>query len=374
MRTALKATAMRKLQVLLASLVLLLSGCHSDRPATAPALPGNLATFTAGPSGVLPGRGWDGVVEAVRRADLAAQTAGRVTSVNVDVNARVRAGDVLVRITAVEQDAGASAARAQLRAAEASAAESEQNYRRFAALSGGQYVSKAQVDQARAIRDSAVAARNAAAANLEQAMQQASYTVVRAPFDGVVARRDVEPGETVAPGKPLVGVYAPDALRIEVAVPQTRAEAIRSDPAARVLLADGRSVVPAEVVVFPAADAASHSVNVRVKLPLLDVPPAPGTTAKVIFAADSASDGKDGQAPVSLRIPASSIAQRGELSAVYVVVDGRLLLRQLRLGAREGDSVEVLSGLQAGDVVARDPVAATQVIATQRKAARATGD
>src|SRR5690606_29364913 len=138
------------------------------------------------------------------------------------------------------QDAGANAARAQLRAAEASAAEAEQNYRRYAALADGQYVSKAQIDQARAARDSAVAARNAAAAMLAQAMQQAAYTVVRAPFDGVVARRDVEPGETVAPGRPLVSVRAPDALRIEVAVPQSRAEAIRRDPQARVRLADGR--------------------------------------------------------------------------------------------------------------------------------------
>ena len=70
----------------------------------------------------------------------------------------------------------------------------------------------------------------------------------------------------------------------------------------------------------------------------------------------------------AVRIPASSITQRGELSAVYVVQDGRLLLRQLRLGARSGDRVEVITGLNAGDVVASDPIAATQAIAQQRKA------
>ena len=98
----------------------------------------------------------------------------------------------------------------------------------------------------------------------------------------------------------------------------------------------------------------------------LDPPPAPGTTAKVVFDAD-AQGGTAGNAP--LRIPASAIAQRGELSAVYVKQGDRLLLRQLRLGARVGDSVEVISGLQAGDLVARDPVAATQALAAQRKAA-----
>lgn len=362
---------MRKLRPLLLPVLLTLAACGGEAPVATPALPKDLATFTVAGGDALPGRGWDGVVEAVRRADLAAQTAGRVSTVAVDVNDRVRAGDVLLRITAVEQDAAANAARAQLRAAEASANEAEQNYRRFAALAEAQYVSKAQIDQARAARDSAVAARNAAAAMLAQAAQQSQYTVVRAPFDGVVARRDVEPGETVAPGMPLLAVYAPEALRIEVAIPQTRAEAIRRDPRAQVLLGDGRKLAPSEVTVFPAADPASHSINVRLSLPALEPQPAPGTTAKVVFSADA--QGSAGTT-TGVRIPAASIAQRGELSGVYVVEGGRLLLRQLRLGARSGDAVEVIAGLQAGEVVARDPVAATQAIAAQRRAVEASRD
>ncbi len=367
---------MHLLRPLTLAALLALAACGGTPPAAAPTLPGNLSTFTvARADNALPGRGWDGVIEAVRRADLAAQTSGRISEVAVDVNDRVRAGQVLLRITAVEQDAGANAARAQLAAAQATAAEAEQNYRRYAALADGQFVSKAQIDSARSARDSAVAARNAAAANLAQASQQSAYTVVRAPFDGVLARRDVEPGETVAPGMPLLSLYAPDALRIEVAVPQTRAEAIRKDSQAQVRLADGRRVVPAEVVVFPAADAASHSVNVRVLLPVLDPQPAPGTTAKVMFAADTASDGSnDGTSPVALRIPFASVAQRGELTGVYVVQDGRLLLRQLRLGDRDGDSVDVIAGLKRGDVVVRDPVAATEAIAAQRRAAEGGRD
>ncbi|HWS78954.1 MAG TPA: efflux RND transporter periplasmic adaptor subunit [Thermomonas sp.] len=344
-------------------LALALAACGSDDPAALPRL-ADVPTFQVAAADGVAGRGWDGVVEAVRRSDLSAQTAGRVTVVEVDVNDRVAAGTVLLRISAVEQDAGANAARAQLRAAQASAVEAEQNHRRFAALAAGQYVSKAQVDQARAARDAAVAARDAAAASVAQAAQQAAYTVVRAPFAGVVATRDVEPGETVAPGQPLMRIYEPRELRIEVAIPQTRAEAIRRDPRARVLLPGGREVTPAEVIVFPAADASSHSVNVRVRLPDLDPLPAPGTTAKVVFDADAARGGDAAASPV--RIPLGAVAQRGELSGVYVRQGERLLLRQLRLGARDGDSVEVISGLQAGDQVARDPVAAMQALAAQR--------
>ncbi len=352
----------------LLALAISLVACGGSEQAVLPPL-GDVETFEVAAANGAPGRGWDGVVEAVRRSDLSAQTAGRVTAVEVDVNDRVAAGAVLLRISAVEQDAGANAARAQLRAAEASAVEAEQHYRRFAALASGQYVSKAQIDQARAARDSAAAARDAARAVVAQAAQQSAYTVVRAPFAGVVASRDVEPGETVAPGKPLMRVYEPRELRIEVAVPQTRAEGIRRDPRARVVLPGGREVVPAEVTVFPAADAASHSVNVRVRLPDLDPPPAPGTTAKVVFDAEPGNAGDTGAR--SVRIPLSAVAQHGELSGAYVQQGDRLLLRQLRLGARLGDSVEVISGLQAGDRVASDPVAAMQALAAQRKQAGA---
>lgn len=362
---------MRSTKALLpAVLALALAACGGEKPAQVPALPAGLATFKVEAGQGLPGRGWDGVVEAVRRADLAAQTAGRVQEVLVDVNQPVKAGQVLLRITAVEQQAGAELARAQLRAAEANAAEAEQTYRRYLALAETQYVSKLQLDQVKAARDAAIAARNAAAAALTQASQQAAYTVVRAPYAGVVARRDVEPGETIAPGMPLMSMYAPDALRIEVAVPQSRADAIRRNPAASVTLGDGRTLTPASVVVFPAADPLSHSVNVRVNLPTLDPPVAPGTTAKVVFAADSVGPA---EAAAAIRIPAASIAQRGELTGVYVVQDGRLLLRQVRLGARVGDQVEIISGLKAGDVVAQDPVAALQALAAQRKAGEGRG-
>ena len=111
---------MRKLRPMLLPALLVLAACGGDGPAKLPALPG-VDTFRVAPATAESGRGWDGVVEAVRRSDLAAQTAGRVTTVVVDVNDRVKQGDVLLRITAVEQDAGASAARAQLRASEASA-------------------------------------------------------------------------------------------------------------------------------------------------------------------------------------------------------------------------------------------------------------
>lgn len=337
-----------------------LPGCSRDNDPRPPVVVDGLATLVvpdADPAGA--GRAWDGVVEAVREATLTAQTSGRVAEVRRDVGDRVAAGELLLRLTAVEQQAGVNAARAQLHAADARALEAESNHRRYLDLAQARYVSQAQLEQMRAARDSAVAARDAARAQLASVGQQAAYTSVTAPYAGVVAGREVEPGESVGVGQPLMRVFAPDALRIEVSIPQSDAALLRADPVATVHLPDGRTVPAAGVTVFPAADAASHAVRVRVDLPALEPAPAPGSTAKVAFPAVAGAGFP--------RIPASAVAVRGELSAVYVLDGSHLVLRQLRLGNAGGDGVDVISGLAPGETIAADPVAARQALVAARR-------
>ena len=343
-----------------------LTACGSAQKSVAlPPLP-PLDTITVQAHDDGAGHAWDGVIEAVQQADLSAQTSGRVAAVAVDVNARVAAGAVLVRLTAVEQQAGTNVARANLRAAEAAATEAQATYARYSALAAKQLVSRLQLDQLRTARDSAIAARDAARAQLAQAGQQADYTVVRAPFAGIISARRVEPGESVAPGQALLSMYAPGALRMQVQVPQSDADAIRASQRASIVLADGRRLDAASVTVFPSADPSSHSVAVRVALPDAKDVPQPGATAKVAFAIS-------GGVP-SLMIPRSARVQRGELSGVYVLDGQRLSLRQVRLGQEIGAQVEVLAGLHDGERIAVDPIAAGQALADQRKAAGKGGD
>lgn len=346
--------------------LLALAACGSE-PAVSDVAPlPALAAVTVQSAQATRGRAWDGVVEAVQQATLTAQTSGRVATVAVDVNDRVEKGQVLLRLSAVEQRAAADAASAQVRAASAAAVEAQANFRRLAALSSGQYVSRAQVDQARAARDSAVAARDAATARLAEVGQQSSYTVVRAPFAGIVSAREVEPGESVVPAQALMALYAPEALRIEVQVPQSDAAAIRGARIARIVLADGRTLEAAQVIVFPVADPDAHSVGVRVLLPQVAEAPQPGITAKVVFPLPGSAG--------AVRIPAGAVLQRGEISGAYVLGPGnRLALRQLRIGQRIGEEVEVVAGLKAGEKVVLDPVAASLALVAQRKAAAGAG-
>lgn len=343
--------------------VMALSACgKKDVPADSPSLP-KLETYTVSTADAEAGRSWDGVVEAVRTAVLSAQTGGRIQAVDVDVNDRVSAGQTLLRLTVVEQQAAVDAARAQLRAAEASAIEAERTYQRFASLVERDYVSRAQFDQTRAARDAANAARDAARAQLSSAGQNADYTTVRAPYAGIVAMRNVEPGETVAPGQALLTMYAPEDLRMEVRVPQSDAEAIRALSTARVHFDNGIAVNARQIVVYPGADPASHSVLVRVLLPRMDTPVSPGTTAKVMFPVTG-----DGQV---LRVPTSAVSRRGELTGVYVLKGNTLGLRQVRLGRVAGTSVDVIAGLRSGEVIVTDPDAALQALLRQREAAGA---
>ncbi|MGC4027933.1 MAG: efflux RND transporter periplasmic adaptor subunit [Steroidobacteraceae bacterium] len=336
-----------------------LAACGSTEPARPAAAIEGLDTLVVRVGDAADGTAWDGVVEAVHQATLSAQTSGRVTQVHHDVNDKVAAGEVLLRLSAVEQQAAVESARAQLRSAEAAAAEAEATYRRYLELSQEHYVSRLQLDQMRTARDAAVAARDAAHAQIASAGQQTAYTTIRAPYAGIVATRDVEPGESVGTGQRLITLFSPDALRIEVSVPQSHADAVRAAPVAQVRFDDGRSVDAARVIVFPAADAATHAVKVRVMLPDVDPVPQPGRTARIVFPAVVGE--------TFPRIPVSALVRRGEVNAAYVLAGGRLSLRQLRLGARSGDEVAVIAGLRPGETVAADPVAAMHALADARK-------
>jgi RND family efflux transporter MFP subunit len=346
------------------ALMTLLAACGGAQESSAVLMPPALETLTVAAGDGVGGIQWDGVVQAVEQATLSAQTSGRVAELAADVDARVARGAVLLRLTSTDQRAAVDAARAQLRAVEAQVADAANRYQRASELVERQLISRDDFDRVKAANDAAVAGRDAARAQLAQAEQQLGYTEVRAPYAGIVSVRHVELGETVAPGQPLFTLYAPGELRLEVQVPQGDADTLRRQAAATVVLMDGREVAAAKVMVYPSADPLAHSTAVRVMLPALTDPPRPGQTAKVRFA------GTGG--PAGIWLPAGAVVQRGELSGCYVVDADGIVLRQLRLGNRTAESVEVIAGLKPGERVARDPVAALQALRERQSGAGAT--
>ena len=279
----------------------------------------------------------EAVVEAIQQATVGAQVPGRVLEVKADAGQVVKKGDVLMRIDARE---AAEAARA----AEAQYANARVNYERTKSLVAQKFMSAAALDKAKADFDAAAANRAAAGASQ-------SHATILAPITGIVARRHAELGDMAMPGTPLFTIYQPGGLRVTASIPQYRLKDMRAVKTARVEFPESGQWVDATAVqVLPTADAATHVSQVRVTLPT--VPEAtPGMFARVHFVTGQAE---------KLTVPASAVLRRGEVAAVYVqAADGRLSLRQLRLGDAVGrGEIEVLAGLATGDQVVTEPVKA----------------
>ncbi|MCP5179177.1 MAG: efflux RND transporter periplasmic adaptor subunit [Pseudomonadales bacterium] len=302
----------------------------------------------------------DGTVEAVNQGTVSAQTSGRVAEVLVDVNDYVPAGTVIVRLTATEQKAGLGQAEAALREAEAALKEVRKRHDRIVDLMARRLVSQQQVDQVAAERD-AVAARVASArAAVDSARQGVRYTEVHAPYAGIVTRRHVEVGETVAPGTLLMSGLSLQYLRVSVDLPQRIVASVRTLNQALVYV-DDKPIPVEKITIFPEANAGSNTFRTRLDLPENAGDLYPGMLVKVGFVVGDTE---------RVLIPASALVERSEITAVYVVGEGdteSLRLRQVRVGHRFGDELEVLAGLRAGEVIATDPVTAVGQLAMRHE-------
>jgi RND family efflux transporter MFP subunit len=308
-----------------------------------------LATFRVESAPVPEERLLDGTVEAVNQSTVSAQTAGRIDAIHFDVNDHVEAGTVILRIRSTEQVAGLTQAQAALKEATARESEAQVRYQRINDMYQRRVVAKATLDEASAARDAAVARLIAARAGLDAAREGVAYTEVRAPYSGVVTQKFVQLGEMVTPGTPLMAGASLDALRVVAEVPQSVIEQVRKVHQA-VVYVDGKRVESTGLTLFPSAEPQTNTFRVRIELPRRVQGLAPGMFVKVGLVT-GATD--------LLLVPRAAIVERSEMRAVYVVApDGRVSLRQVRLGHVRGDQIEILAGLIAGDTIARDPAAA----------------
>lgn len=291
----------------------------------------------------------DAIIESVRQATVSAQIAGQLTQLYVDAGDRVKRGQLLARIDTREADASVASAGAQVARAEAALAQAQVEYDRTRSLVAQNFVSQAALDKAEADLKTARATLEAARAGTTQAVTGRSFAELRAPIDGVVSRRLMELGELATPGRGVVEIHDPAALRAVGTIPQfVLPRTARVERAEVELPSVGKRVKATKVTVLPAADPRLLSTQVRADLPA-DAPAGivPGTAAKVLVPIGRSE---------KLVVPAAAVIRRGELTAVYVLGEGTRQLRQVRLGNRvSDDAVEVLAGLAAGERVAVDP-------------------
>jgi membrane fusion protein, multidrug efflux system len=300
----------------------------------------------------------DGYVEAIRQSAIAAQVPGRVTALMVKAGDAVKSGQVLARIDERAAAQQVAASEAQAAAAQAQLDAARNDYGRSQQLFQKQYISQAAMDQAESRFKSAQAQTRAMLAQAAAASTQTSFHTLSAPYSGIAASVATEMGDMAVPGKPLITIYDPSALRVVATVPERYAGAIKSGSTVKLefpgVTEALRWSVADSVTVLPTYDAATHTVQVRLNMKPGTAHLAPGTFARAHFAI--AGDGGG-----ALTIPLKAVVRRSELHGVYVAdASGKFSLRQVRLGRISGDRVVVLAGLTPGDRVALDPVAASR--------------
>lgn len=299
---------------------------------------------------------FDGVIEAVRQSTVAAQVPGNIVERLVKAGDAVKAGQVMMRIDGRDTQAALEVRQAEVAQAQAQLENARQQWERSQALRAQGFISAAALDSAQAQWKAAQATVAAAQAGRNQAALAKGYTNIVAPFDGLVLSTMAEVGDLAGPGRPVLTLYSPQAMRAVVQVPASQSDALKSAKQVSVETAQGW-VLPAKVVSLPGTDPVSQTVEWRLDLPKEVKGMLPGQTVRVRWTGVDAATGATTSQPIT--VPASAILRRGELNAVYVVRDGRFVLQSVRTGPASGSApVTVWSGIQAGDRIAADAVRA----------------
>lgn len=310
----------------------------------------------------------DATIEALRETRVASQVQGRITALMVKAGDRVQAGQVLVQMDQGAATQQVSASQAQLAQAQAMLLAAKGDLDRATHLYKKEYLSKAALDHAEAQYKAVAAQARALGAQATGSSVQAAYYTVRAPYAGWVSQVDVSVGDMASPGLPMLTMHDPTALRVSAQVPESVMSGLDTSKAASVSLpgaaAGARQQLGVKTTVLPTVDASTHSATVRVDLAPQGDQVVPGQFARVSLPMKVASDAASSTGGGRLMVPSAAVVVRGELTAVYVVSpNGQVRLRQVRVGRVSGAQTEVLAGLQSGEKIAVDPVAAAQATA-----------
>lgn len=234
---------------------------------------------------------------------------------------------------------------AELAKANALNNEAQAQYTRYKELFPKGAISKGAMDEATANAKATEQAVRAAQARVVKATESLKYTVVSAPFSGIVTERLVQLGESISPGQPLLSGFSQHQMRAITHVPQRYINQLKDAPQFRVHLSDGREFTSTDLTIFSFADPVSHSYQVRINLPKDEANLQPGVWAKATF--------KNGERE-KIQLPISALLTMNELSSVYLKQGNEFVLTQVRVTEPVDGEVEVLAGLRSGDKVAVD--------------------
>ena len=310
-----------------------------------------------------------GRIAADQRSEVTADTQGKVVGVMIERGQRVKMGEGVVRLDTRTAALSAREAQAMLASARAQKDLAEQECKRAQSLLDKGAITRSEYDRQTTQCTSALQQVSAAQARTEMISKSVSDGLVRAPFDGMVAEKNVSPGEWVAPGKPLFTLVDDDPLKIELSVPEVAVRTIKLGQKVLITaVAQPDKTYSATVTRIGAEIGRSRSLIVEATV---DKQPEPtpsgamqGSAMRPVEVVRQVADGAElvpgmfaeahvviGQTPRPV-LPADAVAKRGKFWHVFVAVNGELQDRIVQLGQPpEPGKVAIVNGVAKGEKV-----------------------
>jgi RND family efflux transporter MFP subunit len=286
-----------------------------------------------------------GPVTAYEEMQLGVEISGqRVTALLVDVGQWVKQGQVLLQVDHRTLDSELAQADASLRQAQASQELARMNYERSAKLAAQQLISESSLDELRASRINAEAQTSTARAARDAAKLRRDFADLRAPADGLISKRLVQPGQVVSAGTELLRLIRDGRLEWRAELPENQLADVAVGNTVELPYA-GQVVSGRIRAVTPGVDGQTRTGTIYADLP------APGPLKQGIYV-----DGRivTGDGPV-LTIPTAAIVQRDGHNYVFTVNDKQQATRhRVSTGQAVQGRTAILEGLKAGDQVVVD--------------------
>ncbi|MBW6421893.1 efflux RND transporter periplasmic adaptor subunit [Rhizobium sp. XQZ8] len=289
---------------------------------------------------------YSGSVRARTEMNLGFRVAGKMTERLVDIGQRVKPGDVLARLDAVDYQLAVRRAEADLSAATKQVEISGLARRRAETLAEKNISSQSQLEQAQLANDQAISQKESAQSALDQARNQVAYTDLKATQTGIVTTVSADAGQVVSAGTPVVTVAIDGEKEVQVAVPEMDIGNFKPGKTVKARFWSATDLVLDGKVreVAGSADPQSRTFAVRVSLPedgriLL------GMTANIAAVEDNATP--------TWSIPLAALAKRGDQPVVWIVDRQKSVVnsRPIKVADFSDNGVRVSEGIAKGDLV-----------------------
>jgi RND family efflux transporter MFP subunit len=312
-----------------------------------------------------------GYVTARRQATVSSKVTGKITEVHIEEGMQVKAGQVLARLDTSYAARGLALAQAEATSAGSALQETrvrirqaQLDYDRAEKLAASSIGSRADSDRAKADLDASRARLAAQTDQMSTAQRQVDLQrqnvedlVIRAPFDGIVVSKDAQPGEMISPvsaggGFTRTGICTivdMGSLEIEVDVNEAYINRVSPNQQVEAVLDayPDWKIAGHVITAVPTADRQKATVKVRIAFDQKDQRILPDMGVKVAFITDEPASA----ATTSIEIPRSAIRRDGEQDIVFVVKEGKLERRAIKVATATGDNARLLSGVSDGEQV-----------------------